>query len=185
MKPIPDFDKIPAATDRERLAPGGYVLKMTDVEDFPKKEYLRIVYDIAEGPEAGRYSDDWGRDHEFAHAFLRSYTTTPNPSTEWKNRRFRKFTDAVEASNDGYKWEWNESSLEGKLVGAVLGLEEYETERGEVKTRLYVAATISADRVRAGEFTVPELKKLAGGGDMKPAPEVTFGAPVKDDEIPF
>lgn len=182
MKPIPNFDKITPPADRERLAPGGYVLKITDVEDVAKKEYLRIVYDIAEGPEAGRYSDEWGKEHPFAHSYLRSYK-----SEDWILARFKAFIQAIEASNTGFKWSWNESKLEGLVFGAVLALEEYETDRGEIKTRLYVAAVMSADRIREGDFSVPSLKKLKRDG-VTPAPEVSFGDPLSNidaADIPF
>lgn len=179
MKPIPNFDNITPTADRERLAPGGYVLKITDVEDFPNKEYLRIIYDIAEGPEAGRYADEWGTEHPYAHAYLRSYK-----AEEWIVRRFKAFINAVEASNEGFKWAWNESKLEGLIFGAVLALEEYENDRGEVKTRLYIPAVMSAERIRTGDYTVPDIKKLPRD-TMKPAGDVAFGDPITDEQIPF
>lgn len=179
MKPIPNFDNITPTADRERLAPGGYILKITDVEDMAAKEYLRIVYDIAEGPEAGRYSDEWGAAHPYAHTYLRSYK-----NEEWVLKRFKTFINAIETSNDGFKWAWNESQLEGRIFGAILALEEYENDRGEIKTRLYIPAVMSADRIRTGDFTVPEIKRLPRDG-MKPAEGVSFGEPITDDAIPF
>ena len=43
---------------------------------------------------------------------------------------------------------------------------------------------MSADRIRTGDFTVPEIKRLPRDG-MKPAEGVSFGEPITDDAIPF
>ena len=56
MKPIKNFNTVNASGSRERLKPGGYVVRITAVKDNAKKEYLEVLYDIAEGPAAGYYS---------------------------------------------------------------------------------------------------------------------------------
>lgn len=181
MKPITNWEDIPMSTEKSRLAADGYVITITEVKDEPAKEYLSITYDIAEGPEKGRYSDDWGKEHPYAHRFIRSYKETAKGM-------FKSFIGAVEASNKGFDWlkaNWNEAKLVGKLVGIVLGEEEYESDRGETKTRLYVRTVTSADAIREGRYTVPELKKLAKKADFSPAPDVTFGAPAADEDLPF
>lgn len=180
MKPIADFDKVQATGDFERLAPGGYVLKITEATDDPKKEYLKIVYDIAEGPEKGRYSDEWAQKNKYAHAFYRSYK-------EKAVGMFKAFTNALEESNDGYKWSWEEATLKGKLIGAVIAEEEYMNDRGEIKTRLYVNSVMSADRIRKGDYRVPALKlyKEKPSDGMKPAADVSFMEKLSDDDLPF
>ena len=45
------------------------------------------------------------------------------------------------------------------MLGIVLGEEEYLTNRGEISTRLTVRSVTTADRIRAGEYTVPDIKK--------------------------
>lgn len=183
MKPINNWDKIQASTDFSRLPAGGYVVKIIKVEDDPKKEYLSIVWDIAEGPEKGRYSDEWGKEHEYAHRFIRSYKETAQGM-------FKAFIIAVEESNEGFVWtkvKWNEQTLVGKLVGIVLGEEEYDNDRGETKTRLYLKAAMSADRIRRGEYTVPDIRKAPERATegLTPAPEVPFNNPINEDDIPF
>lgn len=70
------------------------------------------------------------------------------------------FTNAIEASNKGYKWDWNEQGLKGKLVGVVIGEEEYINQKGAVRTRTYVNAVRSVETIEKGEFKIPELKKV-------------------------
>lgn len=44
---------------------------------------------------------------------------------------FKRFMTAVEDSNEGYKWNWEESTLAGKEVMLVYGLKEFENLMGE------------------------------------------------------
>ena len=178
MNPIKDFDKVQASGEFERLPAGGYVIRITGAADVVDdhgnlKEYLRIVYDIAEGPETGRYKNETA-DNDYRHSFIRSYK-------DKALGMFKAFTNALEESNPGYKWDWNEAALAGKILGVVIGYEEYEANDGSVKERQRIASCISADRVREGDFKVPELKKLKA--DKNAIPE-GFTA-LTDADLPF
>ena len=173
MKPIKDWEKVQAAGEYEQLPAGGYVVKITDVEDAPEKECLFITYDIAEGKYADHYKDATP-ELVYAHRFVRSYKTTALGM-------FKAFTSAVEASNTGYKWDWKEAGLVGRLVGVVLGEEEYENNRGEVRVGLRVVATRSAEAIRQGNFKVPEIKRLP----PKSASPVAGFTPFNDADVPF
>lgn len=185
MKPIKDWENVVPSNNRAPLQPGGYVIKIQGAVDDPHKEYLKIVYDIAEGDEAGRFSGEWGLnpDNEYAHRFYRSYT-------EKAKGMFKQFTQAVEKSNPQYTWDWKEERLVGKRLGVVLAEEEYENNRGEVKTRLYVAGVYTADEIRKGDFKVPALKKLKNQSEFSKAVSGSSSAPegfepLTDDDIPF
>lgn len=176
MKPIENFDKIQASGDFEKLPAGGYVIRITDVEDRPAddKQYLLITYDIAEGEYADHFRNT-DAEFVFSHQFIRSYK-------EKALGMFKAFVNAVEASNAGFKWDWKESKLRGKILGVVLGEEEYENNRGEVKVGLKVKACKPADAIRNGDFKVPELKKLPEqSGSAIPD---GFQA-LADDSLPF
>lgn len=188
MKPLGKaYKEAEASTgDFKRLPEGGYVIRITAVEDKDDKEYLNIIYDIAEGEYKDFYSDEWGKAHPFAHNFVRSYK-------ESAFGMFKGFLRALDETN-GTKFDEQaakglpEQQLVGKLVGVVIGSEEYETNRGEVKTRLRVASVMSAERIRKGEFKVPELKKLENQSSFSSA--VSSGTPagfdkIDDKDIPF
>lgn len=178
MKPIKGYDKIQASGDFERLPAGGYVLMIQSATDDPAKEYLRITYDIAEGPEAHRYLNETA-ENDYRHQFIRSYK-------EKALGMFKAFTNALEASNPGYKWDWKEGALAGKLLGVVLGYEEYEANDGNVKERLRVVSCLEADRIRKGDFKVPELKKLKTAAGSATASPVPAGfTPMTDEDLPF
>ena len=165
--------------DFERLPAGGYVAKITEVKDETKKEYLSIVYDIEEGEKRGFYSDEWGKEHPYAHRFVASYKQT---SLGLFKARLKAIDDSngtnfVQQAVTGL----DEQKLVGKLVGLIIGYEEYENDRGEVRERTNVKAVCSVDRIRRGDFTVPELKKLAPKAE---APVAGFEA-INSEDLPF
>ena len=91
---------------------------------------------------------------------------------------FKAFTNAVEASNSSYKWDWNEKGLAGLLVGLVLAEEEYKKNNGDIGTRLYVLAVKSVNDIEQGNFKVP-AKRL-----IKEEPSPAGFEPL-DNELPF
>ena len=178
MKPIKGYNAAQASGEYERLAPGGYVIKITDVKNDEGKEYLKIVYDIAEGPEAGRYKNE-DAEHDFRHSFVRSYK-------EKALGMFKAFIRAVDETN-GTKFDSQvesgirEADLVGKLLGIVIGYEEYDANDGTVKQRQRVASCLAAERIRTGAYKVPELKTL---GRTTSAPVQGF-TPLSDEDVPF
>ena len=183
MKGINNWDDVQASGDFQPLQPGGYVAIMQKVTNLPDKQYLEIIYDIAEGPEKGRYSDNWGKEHPYAHKFIRSYKETALGM-------FRGFIKAVDASNGTTfdaqaKTGINEQELVGKIVGVVIGEEEYQNDYGDIKTRLTVRSIKSAQDIRDGKYTVPDVKKLKEDlAQPTITPEVPTGFE-NDPDIPF
>ena len=182
MKPIKGYNAAQASGEYERLAAGGYVIKITAVQDEDEKQYLRIVYDIAEGPEAGRYKSE-PAENDFRHSFVRSYK-------EKALGMFKAFIRAIDESN-GTKFDsriekgFPEHELVGKNLGVVFGYEEYEANDSNVKERLRLVSCMSADRIRKGDFKIPELKKLKPSTEPAPASMPDGFTPMTDDDLPF
>lgn len=157
MKPITNIEEVKEAGDSTRLPAGGYVCRYTDVEDKPEKKYLYMEYDIAEGEFKDYYKDLEERANFWGGRCYRSYTEKALPM-------FKRMCSAVTKSNNGFIFDGNkyadEKTLIGKLVGMILGEEEYVGNDGALKTRLYVVREVSIDDIRAGKYKVPELKKL-------------------------
>lgn len=140
-----------------RLEPGGYVCKITMVKDVPEKEYLYLEYDIAEGACKDYWNELYKSKSFWGGKLYRSYKDSALSM-------FKGFLTAVKESNPGFVFNNEEKRLEGKLVGLVLGEEEYRKNDGSDGTRLYVAAIRSVDKIRSGDFTVPPKKLLQAGG---------------------
>lgn len=175
MKNI-NWDNVEEAKDFERLPAGGYIGKITSVEDVPEKEYLKIEYDIADGEFAGYYKDLYHNRGFWGGSFIRSYKETALSF-------FKSFKTAVEKSNPGYTYNNDESTLKGKLIGLVLGEEEYKAKTGAVKTRLYVDKTRSVSEIRDGNFEVSQKKLLPD--DERPRADFSAIDIDGDDDLPF
>ncbi len=160
MKRIENYENVQASSGEfARPTAGGYICKIINVEDVPvneqgKGDYLRIEYDIADGEFKDYYkeqNDRWGGN--WNASFIRSYK-------EKAQGMFKHFINCVEQSNNGFVWDWNEKGLVGKFVGLVLGEEEYENKKGEIKTKLVVKDVKTPFEIKEGNFKIPPTKKL-------------------------
>lgn len=181
MKKIDNFDQIQEQT--ERLVPGGYIIQIFGVEDDPNKEYLKISYDIVEGPFKDYYRGLYKQFNYWGGTLYRSYKETALSM-------FKGFITAVEKSNKGFVWNWDETALKGLKVGVVLGEEEYVPKggyhAGEVRTRLTVTKVVEVEKIKNGDYKVPELKKLPE--DKRPKENGDDGVTdlrIDSDELPF
>lgn len=162
------------------VPPGGYVCKITKVEDHGSelKPYLRVVYDIFEGDYARFYADEWGKENEWAHDMRQYYTPAAFGI-------FKGFLKAIDISNDGNFSDmaengFDEHLLVGCLVGLIIGEEEYESNDGSIRTRLRVRGARPIQNIREGKFKQPELKKLPTS-----EPTISPTPSLKEDDLPF
>lgn len=157
MKSI-DLTNVQEAGTGNRLQAGGYVCRYTVVSDVPDKEYLYMEFDVAEG-EFKDYYKKLEEDKGFwAGNCYRSYKETALPM-------FKRMCSAVTKSNpgfifDGGKMNADEKTLVGKYVGLVLGEEEYEKKDGSIGTKLTISYECEIDKIRKGDFKIPNKKYL-------------------------
>lgn len=166
----------------KRMTAGGYVARIQAVRtkgfdygreiDYPdEKMYVKLIYDIAEGEFAGKFSDEYWSDEskDWGHQIYLS----------WKNMgAFKGNIIAIEESNPGFDAmaaftadQW--TLFIGKEVGIVLGEEEYLGNDGTVKTRFTFPRLKSTQDIRDGKFKVPKLKKLADDAEAPSTSEAT------------
>lgn len=187
---VVDLENVQEAGEFERLVPGGYVCKITKVTDIPldpkngKGDYLNIEYDIAEGKYKDYYKQMEENLHFWGGRYIRSYKEKALPM-------FKRMCSAIAKSNpgfvfDGGKQNANEQTLVGKMVGLVLGEEEYIGNNGEKKNRLYVKSEYDISSIRNGSFRVPEMKKLENTTSQTNTGNGFMNIPDGiDEEIPF
>ena len=179
MKAIQNWDNIQESGSFQRLKPGGYLIKILNVQDFPEKQYLKISFDISDGAEKGFFKKQFDSDTRAekkwpnAGSFVRSYKETAAGM-------FKGFIGAVERSNKNFTWNWDEKSLVGKIVGIVAAEEQYQNQKGQVRDRTYVASVRSVDVIKSGEFEVPE-KKMLDASKVTTAVSAPFANPFADD----
>ena len=75
-------------------------------------------------------------------------------------RMLKAFITSVENSNAGFKYDWNKGveQLNGKKIGLIFGLEEYNANDGSVKTTTKLTQFRSVDKV--DEAKVPKVKLI-------------------------
>lgn len=203
MQKIDNFDKVQAASgQQDELEPGGYLCKIMGAKivtyhgqsgDFDK---LEVSVDIDEGDFKGYYADDyraqaqWGHDQKWK-GILRLYAPTngDDPQAKRSQAIFKAFTDAVEASNPGYKWNWDEATLKDKRVGVMFRSEEYDFNGYHGwKTRPFKAE--STEYIKSGKFETPKPKALKKETSQPSAPYPNnnpdaFSNIPSDDDLPF
>jgi hypothetical protein len=178
MKVI-NWNEVQEATNNSKLPAGGYVCGITAVEDVPGQEYLKFEFDIAEGEFKNTYRELYDARGFWAGKFIKSYKDNALGYS-------KKMLTAFEKSNKGFTFNNDEKALKRKLIGLVLGYEEYIGNDGSVKERLRVEDFLSAEDIRSGNFTVPALKKLNNSIEST----VSFSnssntSDGEDDDLPF
>jgi hypothetical protein len=174
MKKI-DWNNVEEVKDFEKLPAGGYVCGITSVEDKEKEEYLILEFDIAEGEYKNYYRNLYESKGFWAAKFLKSYK-------EKARGFFKKMLVAFEKSNSGFKFDNDEKTLKRKLIGLVVGYEQYRNQAGEVKERITVTDFLPVEDIRAGKFNVPTLKKLA---EEEETNEGFTSVDEEDGDLPF
>lgn len=185
MKKYDGYEQAEAFTgDYETLKAGGYVCKILKVkaEDKDYGTLLRIAFDIVEGEHKTFYNRQFEKKKE------------SNPDAKWPGmyyqtikesdlKYFKGFMSAIENSNPGFKWDWDEKKLVGKLFGGIFGEEEYLKNDGSVGTSVKCKQVRSVDKIRSGDFKVPDKKCL---GDAHEASNGGFQQVGDlDDLLPF
>lgn len=124
-----------------------------------------------------KVSVDTDKDDTQPGYFAEQYKSDTRPDKKWSNsaikyvslgeeenqvKMLKGFLTAVENSNNGFKYDWNKevSQLKGKKVGIVFGLEEYQNQQGETKTRSRLTQFRSIDKM--DNIKIPKVKLLDG-----------------------
>ena len=173
-----DMDEYNAASESSgggfaQMLPGAYVVRIQAVRTegdtksgghwtSDEKKYVKLVYDIAEGEFAGKYSDDYFTDLKGNPLEERDYAHCHYLS--WKNMGYlKRQLNAITASNRGFdalaafradKWDM----FVGKLFGVVLDGEVDTNDRGYDRWRFSVGDVVSADDARTGNCREPRIE---------------------------
>ena len=195
MRPI-NLNNIAEKAEGEfdRLKPGAYQCAIMEVEDFPEKEYLRVLVDIVAGEYKDYFSDDFYADKPFAHSIIMSYKDS---ALGMLKGRLHVITDC----NPGFDAEaafgaGKEQMLVGKAVGVVFREEEYynkkegEFQLGSARPDRHCRLTEMEEERNAKPKPkmLNESQKRAAmkrAGVRQAAGTVVSASDIYDDDIPF
>lgn len=176
-------------------------LKTHDGKPF---EQLILEIDITEPDEqAGFYNRKFQEDakEDAMNAKWKGIyklTVPEDNSEDFIKNNFKTLISSVEKSNPGYKWNWEENTLVGKIFCGVFGLEEFVNANNETITFTrcrFIRSTENMDKipipkVRLADKTVMDYeeyieKKKAereNNNDSVQSPELSK---IDDDSLPF
>lgn len=170
MKAFDGYDEVKVNNFGERLKLGGHICKILEVKieeltskvDGKKFEQLIIKFDIeAPDEQAGFYNKKFVEDAK-ADALKAKWkgfhriSIPTNESEDYIKSSFKAFTTSVEESNPGYKWNWEENTLVGKVFGGIFGLEEFVATDGNILTSTKIRYVRSVAKVE--EADIPKVK---------------------------
>lgn len=196
MKRFNDYETTKSFRSLPKLPVGAYPIKIQKIryEEGANGKSDRIVlkFDIIEG--------------EFKDFFKQNYEAQTSEDKKWKGTfqiwcpiddgsendgrtksRFVTIMEDIEASNSGFKWDWDENKLEGKLVGGVFG-EINTIIDGKPITYVAMRQTVSIDNLKNGNFKIPTPYNKSGASGSAPASTSSGFVNVPDgakEEIPF
>lgn len=192
MKAINNWDSVKVTGDFETLPAGGYICQIMSAKEKPNKNtsgsHIELMLDIAEGEFKGFFERDYkaqNGEEKYWRGVINQ--NIPNESSDKYDMQcgfFKRFTGAVEDSNHGYHWDWNEAGLTNKSCGCVFGEKEKESKKGTIYLATFANEIVSVADVKGGKFKLPEVKKIAGKTQSN-IPSSFSGLKLDDGDLPF
>jgi hypothetical protein len=149
-----------------KLPAGGYVAKILKAEEVTNEWGKRLVisFDITEGEYKdhfkANYNNQTGEDKRWKGVYRLGVPTDDGSDQDaWKKRSFNNAMGAIEESNPGYHWDWNEAGLKGKAVGVLFRDKEWAY-NGRTGWTTECCTMVDIGTVRNGGFTTPAAKPL-------------------------
>lgn len=172
------------------LPAGGYVARIESakVESYSWGTVLVLAFDVAEGEFAGHFhkifSDNTDPNKKWRGTFR---LTVPNESSRYfasEKRAFNNFIYAVENSNNGFRFDWEETHLNGKFFGALVRNKEFFNSNGKKIMTTECGGCTDIQTIRDGSFTPLKDKLLNEENVTSTCANSTMDA-VIDDDLPF
>ena len=167
IKRFNDYNETQAYTDFQQLPKDGYVLRIMGAEvcENSKGEYIKISCDLAEGEYKDFYANEYRNQQQEDKKWHCNYLlNVPNDDGSeqdgWTKRRFKTVIAALEDSNPGYHFDWDEKKFKGKLVGGLFNEREYEANDRTVKRTTNLAQMCAVEKIRSKTFKLPKDKLL-------------------------
>lgn len=190
MRKPQGYDEAPTYTGSfPQLPPGGYICRIKKAAVTTTrtgKEQMVLMIDIADGDYKG--------------FFQQAFDRNTQSDKKWPNGgQYRQLTEgnslpyfkgmitAIEESNSGFKFDFDEKKLTGKMVGCVFGREQYEKENKELAFATKIVQIRSVEAIKAGveppEDKLLDAKQTSSGKSDSTA----FGTEIvfDDDDVPF
>ncbi len=159
VKPYGDYQPLPA---------GAYILRIMDAKNQTNEvgDYVHVRCDIAEGEYKDYFMNDYqSQDKEDKKWHCNYLLNVPKDDGSeqdgWTARKFKTFTSALEDSNEGYHFDWDETKFKGKMIGGLFNIREYQKPDGTIGRVTNLAQVCDVEKVRTGNYRLPKDKLLS------------------------
>ncbi len=197
MRPFSNYDNTQTISARAQLPVGAYICQILKAEEkvysSSKGEWhkLEVSFDISEGEHKDFYANDYryqsGEDKKWKGILRMNIPSDDGSEVDnWAKRSFKTNILAIEESNNGYHWDWNEAQLKGKTVGIVFRSEEWEY-NGKRGWRTAPFKMVPAADVKSGNIKIPDPKPLNGkaASQASTAADLSDFVEVASSDLPF
>ena len=197
MRPFNNYETTQTISARAQLPVGAYICRILKAEEkvynSSKGEWhkLEISFDISEGEHKDFYANDYkaqtAEDKKWKGVMRMNIPTDDGSEADgWAKRSFKTNILAIEESNNGYHWDWNEAQLKGKTVGIVFRSEEWEY-NGKRGWRTAPFKMVPAADVKSGNIKIPDPKPLNGkaASQASTAADLSDFVEVASADLPF
>lgn len=173
---------------REMLPAGGYVCQIISakVESGEWGDTLIIAHDVCEGDYAGIFKRDYDNndreDKKWRGTFRQRLPRDDGSEQDaWKKRSLGNTIWAIEQSNPGFTWDWDEKKLKNKKIGLIYRNKQWEM-NGNSGWTTEAGKAESVDNIREGKFRPLKDKPLPEG---KAVSAPVFTEEEDDGDLPF
>ena len=123
MEKIQGYDEAQAITgEYERLEAGGYICRIINAKEEKSKSGKRmlvIALDIAEGEKKDYFKKRFDEDNRAEKKWPAGAIYRQMLEGEKAAGFLKGLMTSLEASNEGFKWDWNEKKLRDLKCGAI------------------------------------------------------------------
>lgn len=187
MEKLEGYDNAVAITgEYEKLEPGGYICKIISAKEEKSKSGKRmlvIALDIAEGEKKdffrNRFSENANPDKKWPAGGIYRQMLEGEKSVGY----LKGLMTSLEASNEGFKWDWDEKKLKDLKCGAIFAEEEYEKLDGNIGTTTKIKFIRTVKSIQENNFKVPETKRLPQKGEA--FEDFINSVSLENDDLPF
>lgn len=154
-----------------------------DVAEGEHKDHYQKLYEVASG---GQYSA------KFKGVYRLNIPQTGDPYEAMNKRILQGVAWALEESNKGYKWDWDETKLKGLAIGFSVRDADYLIEDSDgvrTGTTTEICRLESVQEVKAGTVKMPKRRELKAEQKARLAeyqkPTGNQFVEVNTDDLPF
>lgn len=200
LKKADNYDEIVVNEDFVALELGGHKGIIKKVEEYTSQ---------ISGNTSLKVEVDTDKDDKQPNYYQEQFDNNTNMNKKWSTgatkyvslkedenciKMLKAFITAVENSNSNFTYDWSKDTdqLNGKKVGLVFGLEEYQDQEGKTKTATKLTQFRSIDKV--DNVKIPKVKLLDGtfidyedykNGNSSTTPFNNLVETTDDSDLPF